>query len=457
MKHNSTVLLSILAAGAGTISTVCAQTPPPYFSYTEGNLILAFQATSGQGTSQNVFFNLGAATSFRDNGSQGVLGTIGATLAATYGPGWYARQDLWFGVIANLNHHPTSGIGSRAAVSGDPSRTFYTSIPASAPGAGPLAVAGTYQPAALGLAGNTLRGMEQMLRPANGDGTGWNLTSSNFAERGIYREPDISGILSLTIPQHAVAWNNSWVQWNPNPGAVAPPESETVPYDKPVPGPAVRVFTGGISNTAGIQQNFGKGGSATYVDVQRILATNTGAAPTGVVGGGTYETTISISSTGVITSLIPSPFTAWIDSFNPPLTNPSDRLLTADPDTDSATNLQEFGFGGNPTSGSDQGTLLAQTVDANGDTLGDITLTIEVRSGATFSPSGNDLLSGVIDELTYRIEGSIDLATWDSPVSEVIPHLGTGSPSTGYVFKTFRLNAGNGLGGKGFLRAIVVK
>jgi hypothetical protein len=44
---------------------------------------------------------------------------------------------------------------------------------------------------------------------------------------------------------------------------------------------------------------------------------------------------------------------------------------------------------------------------------------------------------------------------WNSPVSEVAPASGT--PSAGYVLKTFRLNAGEGLTGKGFIRAGVAK
>jgi len=341
MKHNSTTLLSILAAVAGTVAAVRAETE--YFTYTDGNLILGFQATSGQGTSQNVFFNLGKATDFRDNGNQGVLGNIGATLTATYGTGWYDRDDLWFGVIANLNQQPNPpAIGSRQPVDGDPSRTFYISRAASAPGAALLIPATTYSPDSLGIAGNALRGLEQVLTPTS-DGTGWNLSSANEAERGIFKEEDGSGVLSLAIPQHATAWNNSWTKWNPTPGA------------------AFTVLTGGI------QQNFGKGGSATYVDVQRVLSTNTGAAPTGVVGGGTYETTISISPTGAITSLTSSPptsaFSTWIDSFNPPLTNPADREANADPDEDGIDNLMEFVLNGNP---SVSNPAILPTLDATG-------------------------------------------------------------------------------------------
>lgn len=432
MKQNTNKFLALLGAVAATLSIAQAE----IFTYTDGNLILGFQATSGTGSSQNVFFNLGSATGFRDNGAQGVLGNIGTTLSSVYGADWYTREDLYFGVVANLNQQPNSGIGFRAPVNGDPSRTFYISSPAATPGTGLLAAANTYSPSILGIGGNALDGLEEVLKPS-ADGTGWILADPDPLKQGLQKLANGSGTLDQTLSQHAAAWNNSWTVRNPTPG-----------------GAAFDIFTGGI------QQNFGKVGSATYVDVQRVLAYSAGAVPAGVVGGGTYETTISISSGGVITSLSSSPTSAydtWIGTYNPPLTNASDRLTTADPDGDGANNLEEFGFGGNPTSGSDQGTFLTQTLDANSDTQKDITLTIEVRTGATFSPSGNDLTSGLIDELNYRVEGSTDLMTWDSQVSEVTPHLGSGLPTTGYQFKTFRLNSGNGLAGKGFLRASVVK
>ena len=86
------------------------------------------------------------------------------------------------------------------------------------------------------------------------------------------------------------------------------------------------VFTGGI------QQSFGKATPSTYVDIQRVLSTNTGAVPTGVIGGGTYEATIAISNTGAITMLSSTPasaYRAWIGGFTA-ITAPSDQLETAD-------------------------------------------------------------------------------------------------------------------------------
>ena len=91
--------------------------------------------------------------------------------------------------------------------------------------------------------------------------------------------------------------------------------------------------------------------------------------------------------------------------------------------------------------------------DSNSNGQPDLTLTLEVRVGTTFTSDGPDLVSPTVDGITYRIEGSTDLSNFTSPVTEVIPHLGTGSAKSGYVFKTFRLTAANGLPNKGFIRA----
>jgi hypothetical protein len=253
------------------------------FTFTNGDLILGFQATSGQGANQNVFFNLGAGTYHRDNpghalgdptsgnnpfGTTGqtTIGNIGATLTLVYGAGWYTRSDLWFGVVGNLNQQPNSGVGSRAAVDGDPSRTFYVSTPAATIAEGVLYAQGTFTPSSLGIGGGNLSGLEGILP-------------------GLNTEADGAAILSQAT--QPVEWNNSWSVWNPTPGA------------------AFGVFTGGI------QQNFGKSEDTTLVDLQRILSTNTGANPAGVIGGGTYETTFGISSNGNVFA-IPEPSTGLL-------------------------------------------------------------------------------------------------------------------------------------------------
>lgn len=390
----------------GSDGTIKAMRAP--FVFNDGDVVLGFQATSGVGATNNVFLRLGSATDIRDGIVSGNIGNIGSTLATAFGSNWYSRTDVYVGAFGNLNTTSPTGFPGTPPVNGDPSRTLYLTKAAAFPKEGELIAAGTYVSAALGSVGTKYAGMENMLPT-------------------LLAEPDKSTLLSQ--PAKPVEWNNSWSAWNP------------------VPGAAFDTITGGI------QQNFGKTTSATYLDLQRVLATTSGASPTGVVGGGTFVTTISISSTGAISLASASPFQNWLASF-PSLTEPSDLLTSADPDGDSVSNIEEFAFGGNPADASDSGLRLVGTADADDDTIPDITLTLEVRNGVEFSADGADLVAE-IDNIIYRIEGSTDLVDWNSPVSEVAPVSGT--PSAGYVLKTFRLNAGEGLTGKGFIRAGVAK
>ena len=180
-----------------------------------------------------------------------------------------------------------------------------------------------------------------------------------------------------------------------------------------------------------------------------IAALTLGSTP---MPPGTYNATTHSSyflGTGSLT--VPATLANWINLF--PGLPSADQLPSADPDNDGSNNLAEFAFGGNPTSPTDNGQRQLRTTDSNSDGLPDLTITLEVRTGTTFAADGPDLVSPPIDGISYRIEGSADLTTFDSPVTEVIPHLGTGSPKSGYVFKTFRLSASNGLSNQGFLRA----
>jgi hypothetical protein len=323
MKRNHMLQSILLAATTCALSQVQAQV----FTFTDGNLILGFQAGGGQGSTQNVFVDLGSPTTLRDNPNPGTIKSIGTVLGSVYGPDWYTRTDLWFGVVANLNQQPNSGFGSRQPVNGDPSRTFYVSQAAAAPGTGVLYAQNQFTSDALGIGGGALSGMERVLLPTEA-GTGWNFTNGDPLDDGV---PLVSGagVLSLTTTQHATAWNNGWTTWNP------------------LGGGAFNTFNGGI------QQNFGKATSSTYVDIQRILSTNTGASPTGVVGGGQYITTIAISSSGVVSASTPAPasaFTAWIGgTFAGGSVAAPDQDPLDDPDNDGIENALEFVLNGDPT------------------------------------------------------------------------------------------------------------
>jgi hypothetical protein len=236
------------------------------FIFNNGDLVLGFQASGGTGNTKNVFFNLGSGVSARNGVGMGTeLGNIGSTLTGVFGSNWYTRSDVWFGVLGNLNANPNSGVGNRPAVDGDPSRTWYVSRAASTAGSAALISAGTYVSSSLGTAGTNFSGLEGYLP---------NLT----------KQADGSAILDQSA--NPTEWNNSWSKWNP--------------ITNGAQGASLTVFTGGV------QQTFGKTGSETFIDLQRVLSTSTGANPAGTVGGGTYVASYSINSTGAIT-MVPEP------------------------------------------------------------------------------------------------------------------------------------------------------
>jgi hypothetical protein len=254
--------LRTLAFAAGTLAVTATAANAQNFSFTNGDIILGIQATSGTGASKNLFWNLGSSTAIRDGGASAVnTGNIFADLNGTFGANWFTREDLWFGTFGNLNFQPNSGIGSRAPVNGDPSRTIYVSAAATA-GPGTSTTWSGYASAGLGTAGLNFSGLEAYLP---------NLTAT------------ASGAAILDQAASPTEWNNSWTVWNPTPGS------------------AFGIFAGGI------QTSFGQA-ETPFVDIQRILSTTTGASPTGPVGSGSYITSIGIDSAGNITA-VPEPST----------------------------------------------------------------------------------------------------------------------------------------------------
>lgn len=130
------------------------------------------------------------------------------------------------------------------------------------------------------------------------------------------------------------------------------------------------------------------------------------------------------------------------------------ETATGDPDGDGFNNLYEFGFNGDPNSGSDNGGVVSAYADSNANTNKDLTLTIPVRTGATFGPAGTKQTADV-EGLTYTVEGSLNLTAFDSAV-EFVGVAASGDPD--WELHTFRLSASDAPGTpKGFLRAVVVK
>ncbi|WP_367871560.1 beta strand repeat-containing protein [Luteolibacter sp. Populi] len=137
----------------------------------------------------------------------------------------------------------------------------------------------------------------------------------------------------------------------------------------------------------------------------------------------------------------------------------SDALAGADPDKDGASNLLEFALNGDPDNGGDNGKQAVLIQDASSPLGNELTLVIAVRDGATFATGAGGAQTASVDGVVYRIEGSLGLAGFDSAVSHLsVSDTASGLPSladTDWEYHSFKLDASEGLAGKGFLRVNV--
>lgn len=140
-----------------------------------------------------------------------------------------------------------------------------------------------------------------------------------------------------------------------------------------------------------------------------------------------------------------SAYDTWIDSFAS-LTNPADRLKSANPDGDSLNNLGEFALDGDPTSGGNSGRIFGKIAPVA--TIPVMTLTLAVRTGAlpaAGDPAGGELvLEQTADSLFYAIQASDNLVTTPLTVSEVTGpdataiQVGLPALHAGWGYRTFR-------------------
>lgn len=258
--------LALIAASA----VLTAQTASAAFTFTDGDVVLGFQ-TTGTGNNKNVFFNLGAGTALRDGNTVGLLGNISTTLIDAYGANWYTRGDVYFGAIGNLSFNNT-GFNPDGPVNGDPAATVYLSRPTSTIGGSQPY---NYGSPALRTGGARFASQEDNV-----------LISGN----SLALSADNSAVLNLTTASNA-AKNNSWTTYNT--------------FLNGFQGTAYDAFTGGIQNILD-----GSPG-ATFIDIQRIIPTTTGANPSQPAGIGNIVSTIALGPDGSITA-IPEPSTGLL-------------------------------------------------------------------------------------------------------------------------------------------------
>ena len=152
--------------------------------------------------------------------------------------------------------------------------------------------------------------------------------------------------------------------------------------------------------------------------------------------------------------LVKAGFPSWITGFG---LAAGDQDPTDDPDNDGVNNLTEFALNGNPADGSNNGLTALLVQDASAPAGNELTLVAAVRDGAVFA--GSPSPAATLDGVTYTAEGSLDLvfpgsAVSVSAASDTAP-AATGLPDltgSSWEYRTFKLDASEGLTGKGFLR-----
>jgi fibronectin-binding autotransporter adhesin len=164
---------------------------------------------------------------------------------------------------------------------------------------------------------------------------------------------------------------------------------------------------------------------------------------------------VSYSTPGQIKLVSGTPFSTWAGTTHG-LTGDG-ALAGSDPDGDGVKNIVEFALNGNPTSGSNNGLTSTLIQDASSPAGDELTYTLAVRDGATFSSGAGGSQTATVDGVIYTVQGSVDLSAFTSAVSVIgsASDTAAGLPSlagTSWEYRTFKLDASEGLGGKGFLR-----
>ncbi|MCX6960911.1 MAG: putative Ig domain-containing protein, partial [Verrucomicrobia bacterium] len=120
----STKLLALVAAGAFSLGTVQLSSA----AFSNGDLLLSFQATGGEGVTSTIVANLGTGYSYR-NATSNISNVIniGANLSSVFGNDWYDRTDLYFNIIGNkaAGYSPANQGGP--VVDGDARNAIYVS------------------------------------------------------------------------------------------------------------------------------------------------------------------------------------------------------------------------------------------------------------------------------------------------------------------------------------------
>jgi autotransporter-associated beta strand protein len=266
--------------------------------------------------------------------------------------------------------------------------------------------------------------------------SGW-VASTSWASNSLFT--------SAAFDPAATTWDNSSGHQETYIGDIGAPGPITMTWDSRFPGPNPWDENFDFIATD-VQDDLNHNRTADY-----LLRVNVGNEWSATIGADDFKMTVEVEF------LAGTPFSSWMAGY--PAIPVDQRDPEDDPDGDGANNLTEFALKGDPSNGSDNGLFSTLLQDTAAPVGSELTLVIAVRDGATFASGASGIQSATVaaDQLTYAIEGSIDLIFPAAAVSHVsVSDTAAGLPDltgTAWEYHTFRLDASEGLPGKGFLRA----
>lgn len=180
------------------------------------------------------------------------------------------------------------------------------------------------------------------------------------------------------------------------------------------------------------------------------------ASRTGTFTSVPAGTTVAYFADRIEITAVGTPFQSWIGGQFPGATDIAIVGPDADPDGDGLSNAQEFALGGLPNNPGDRAKVFALAADSSdAGTARELVLTIAVLQG-TPAFGGTPSPAASFNGCTYTVKGDAALGDFDSAVSVVTPVTTDLPPApAGYEYRSFRLDASDGLQGRGFLRVDV--
>lgn len=267
-QHIRPSALALALAAAGAMSLFPGQASAAV-NFVAGDLLVGFQATGGTGAGNTYVYNVGPASTYRDNPSVGFVANVNADLASTFGANWFSRTDLYW-AVGGVRTNATFGADATSVVNGDPARAIYAGKESD--GIGTSTPHPTLAAATINTTATRMIDSQLGFRTTNGT-TPRDATGSSAGNGVIQGTGDINS-WSSRVPVSSAPWT-------------------TMPLS--------------------VNGNFGTGTATANLDLYRALSNtnNTGVTEPTAAGVFTYQTTFTIDTLGNI-GAVPEPSTTLL-------------------------------------------------------------------------------------------------------------------------------------------------